>query len=306
MPLSPQNRIRSLLLAVACLVAVCQAACSVSKESQNILPTPILTRADPNNELVTTPTLVQGASEIEVEATDSTASTIVPIPDSGWQPLRPGLERRIIRSHLGGAAVPELFYILRIDPEYFEFGVGYHPGEAKRLTDWLVETGALIVVNAGYFTSANVATGLVITGGVSYGTTYQGFGGMLLVTSDGPELRSLVENPYIHQEEIVAGIQSFPMLVYPGNEIGYTEEDDSPARRTVIAQDDQGNFLLILATTGTYTLHSLAQYLVNSDLDLEIALNLDGGSSTGLLMAEPVDGVAPFTLLPVIISVYAK
>jgi len=306
MPVLPKNRIRLLLLAFICSVAVFQAACSVSKEGQNTLLTPILTREAPNNDPVSTPTLIQGVGDIVVEATRTTATYTVPIPDSGWQPLRPGLERRIIRNKLDGSAVPELFYLLRIDPEYFEFDVGYHPGESKRLTDWLVETGALIVVNGGYFTSANLATGLVIAGGFSYGTTYQGFGGMLVVTTDGPELLSLVEYPYIHQEEILAGLQSFPMLVNRGNEIGYTEEDTLPARRTVIAQDAQGRFLVILATTGTYTLHKLAQFLVDSDLNVDIALNLDGGSSTGLLMAEPADGVAPFTLLPVVISIYAK
>jgi hypothetical protein len=37
-----------------------------------------------------------------------------------------------------------------------------------------------------------------------------------------------------------------------------------------------------------------------------MALNLDGGASTGLLLADPVEGIAPFTLLPSVIMVYPK
>jgi hypothetical protein len=96
------------------------------------------------------------------------------------------------------------------------------------------------------------------------------------------------------------------MLVTPGNQIGYPDEDGAPARRTVIAQDRQGRFLFVLAPSGTYTLHQLSRFLVASDLDLELALNLDGGASTGLILADPVEGVPPFELLPIVITVHPK
>lgn len=287
-------------------MAVLLPACSAGNQDEHLIPTAIISSNNLDIDPIATPTIIQEAIDFDVEPAPSTITSITTIPDSGWQVLEPGLERRIIRNQLDGAAIPEKFYLLRIDPEYFDFDVGYQPGESQRLSDWLAESGASIVVNGGYFTNADLATGLVITNGVTHGTSYQGFGGMLAVTADGPKLRSLVEKPYSTQEEIAAGLQSFPMLILPGNQIGYSEEDDLPARRTVIAQDDQGRFLFILATTGTYTLHKLAQFLLNSDLDLEMALNLDGGSSTGLLIAEPVDGVAPFTLLPVVIEIYSK
>lgn len=306
MQLPQLTRVKLLFLAITCLVAAWQVACSVGKQVQNPLPTAIMSNSELNIDTIPTPTRFQVASDSEIEVATSTAASRTDIPDSGWQPLALGLERRIIRNQLDGTAAQEKFYLLRIDPEYFEFDVGYQPGESQRLSDWLAGSEAIIVVNGGYFTNNNLATGLVISNGVVHGTSYQGFGGMLAVTADGPELRSLVEKPYTFQEGIVAGLQSFPMLVLPGNQLAYTEEDDLAARRTVIAQDNRGRFLFILATTGTYTLHKLAQFLVFSDLDLEIALNLDGGSSTGLLLADPVDGVAPFTLLPVVIRIYSK
>jgi hypothetical protein len=38
----------------------------------------------------------------------------------------------------------------------------------------------------------------------------------------------------------------------------------------------------MVAPRGNLSLHELARFLVRSDLDLHIALNLDGGFSTGL------------------------
>jgi uncharacterized protein YigE (DUF2233 family) len=196
--------------------------------------------------------------------------------------------------------------MLRIDGNYFRFSVGYHPGEPQRLVDWMNETGALVVVNGGYFTESWEALGAVFIGGQPYGTSYQGFGGMLTITESDTELRWLSQRPFFEQESITAGLQSFPMLVTPGNQIGYPDEDGVPARRTVIAQDRQGRFLFVVASSGTYTLHQLSRFLVASDLDLEMALNLDGGSSTGLILADPVEGVPAFALLPLVITVHPK
>ena len=53
-------------------------------------------------------------------------------------------------------------------------------------------------------------------------------------------------------------------------------------------------------------MNEMSRFLVGSDLDLSIALNLDGGASTGILLAEPLEGIAPFTLLPVVITVHPK
>lgn len=188
----------------------------------------------------------------------------------------------------------------------YRFDVAYMPGAPQSMTDWQNETGALIVVNGGFFTEANEATGLIVVDGQHSGTSYDGFGGMLVIGSTGPDLRWLPMQPYDPSEPISAGLQSFPMLVKPDGVLGYNDEDGQPARRTVIAQDGNGRFIFVLATSGTFTLHHMSQFLLETDLDISLALNLDGGASTGILLAEPMDGVAPFTLLPVVITVYPK
>ena len=107
----------------------------------------------------------------------------------------------------------------------------------------------------------------------------------MAVAPAGVEVRSLETEPYDPSEPLTAAVQSFPLLIKPGGLLGYPEEDGIPSRRTVIGQDTQGNILVILCPNGTFTLHALALELLESDLDLDVALNLDGGTSAGLWVA---------------------
>lgn len=229
-----------------------------------------------------------------------------PPPDTGWQPLRPGLERRIITLNDEAERPYESLYLLRLKPEQFRFEIAYQSSTPKGLLEWQAETGALIVVNGGFFTETNVATGLMIIEGQASGTSYADFGGMLAITEIGPEIRWLAERPYTPEEPLHYALQSFPMLIQPGGVLGYPDEDGSPARRTVIGMDENGRFLIILTRRSNFTLHQLSAWLVASDLELDAALNLDGGTSSGLILAEPREELLPFVLLPAVITIYPR
>lgn len=234
-----------------------------------------------------------------------------PVPDTGWELLRPGLERRSLNLFDEQNRHVEQIYLLRLEPAGYQIGVAYQPAKPLSLTEWQTATGALIVVNGGYYRVEEdrfLPAGLLIIEGERIGQSYGSFAGMLAVTASGPELRWLEQRPYNPEEPLVAGLQSFPLLVKPGGELGFPErnEDGRRARRTVIAQDRQGRLLFLVATKGYFTLHQLSLYLVNSDLDLDIALNLDGGPSSGLLMAEPAETVPAFSTLPIVITVQPR
>jgi len=121
-------------------------------------------------------------------------------------------------------------------------------------------------------------------------------------------VRWLVERPYDPAEPLRAALQAFPILVQPGGQLGFGAERENyaRARRTVIGQDREGRILLIVAPRGHFTLHQLSRYLTESDLGLDIALNLDGGGSTGILVADPYEILAPRVLLPFVILVYPR
>ena len=284
-------------------------ACGLQGQSPQPAPAALLGQSSPAPSSPVTPTL---SEQIPTRANYPTSTPIS--GDTGassdsseaWQTLRPGLDRRQVSLLTDKGGVRERLYMLRLDPAFFEFDVGYKPGAPQRLMDWQSETGALIVANGGYFTAENSATGLIIVNGQATGTSYAGFGGMLAISDNGPSVRSLSQQPYDPYEPLRAGLQSFPMLVMPGGQIGYPQEDGLADRRTVIAQDTHGRILFILAMTGSMTLHEMSQYLAGSDLDISVALNLDGGASSGIQLTEPPEGVAPFSLLPIVITVRPK
>ncbi|MCA9991419.1 MAG: phosphodiester glycosidase family protein [Ardenticatenaceae bacterium] len=227
-------------------------------------------------------------------------------PDSGWELLRPGLERRVQQLPGEAGQVRERLYMLRIDPAGYQFNVAYHPGRPQMLQAWQAETGALVVMNGGYFTEEYLATGLIIVDGQPNGVSYDGFAGMLAITPAGPELRWLAQQPYDPAEPLLAGLQSFPLLVKPGGVLGFPDESGQAARRTVIAQDRAGRFLFLIAGYGAFTLHELSQFLTNGDLDLDIALNLDGGPSSGIVLADPAESVLPQAFVPAVITVQPR
>lgn len=231
-------------------------------------------------------------------------------PDTGWQVLQPGLERRMIRLFNEQDQHIESLYIFRLDQNLFRLDVAYRE-TLLNLEDWQKETDALMVVNGGFFREENekpVPNGLTIINGQAFGSSYDSFGGMLAIDDQGAELRWLAQEPYVPGEPLRAGLQSFPVLVKPGGEIGFLAEfeDNVRARRTVIAQDKDSRILFIVTPRGHFTLHQLSLFLTGSDLNLDVALNLDGGPSSGIMLANPREIIPSQTLLPIVILVYAR
>ncbi|MBU0705099.1 MAG: phosphodiester glycosidase family protein [Chloroflexi bacterium] len=208
---------------------------------------------------------------------------VPPPPDTGWQPLEPGLELR--QMDIATGSVLERLTIARLNPALVRFRVRYEPANPRPLSAWAAELRPLLMVNSGYFAPAGEATALLISNGQLAGTPLGDFGGMFAVTAGGQvSVRWLQEQPYDPAEGLVEAVQSFPVLVKPGGVMGFPADadDGTPARRTVVAQDNNERILIIVAPRGYLSLHEMAVFLTSSDLNIDIALNLDGGGSTGL------------------------
>ncbi len=243
--------------------------------------------------------------------TPTPTPTLPPTPtpepaDTGWLPLEPGVEQRLILIPTGD--VTERLVIVRLDPSRFRFRVFYTPGSGRKVSEWMaaleeqIGQEPLLTVNGGYFTPEYQATGLLVSGGQAYGSTYGGFAGMFAVLPGGRvQVRWLGTQPYDPGEMLLEAIQSFPVLVKPGGVLGFPPDADDgrPARRTVVAQDRAGRVLFLVAPRGYLTLSGLARWLVESDLELEVALNLDGGQSTGLYLSVGEPRVRVDSLVPV-------
>lgn len=204
----------------------------------------------------------------------------------------------------------ESVHIWRLDQTYFRMDVAYDE-TPRSLETWQLETNAAIVLNGGYYSVENeryFPDGLTIVNGQAFGSSFNGHGGMLAIDQSRAELRWLVREPYNSDEPLQAALQSFPILVQPGGELGFgaERENNVRARRTAIGQDQQNRILFIVAPDGYFTLHQFSVYLTESDLGLDIAVNLDGGGSTGILVANPREMIAPTRPLPFVILVHAR
>jgi exopolysaccharide biosynthesis protein len=200
----------------------------------------------------------------------------------------------------------DIVTIVRFDPHYVKLSVGYQPDSPRLLSAWMQKEHATAIINGGYFNDQNQATALVVSNGQSFGTSYAGFGGMLSVDAQGNiSLRSLHDHPYDpDNEQLTQATQSSPMLVANGKATQFNA-DAASSRRSVVAMDKAGHLLLIVSSGEAFSLGELVDLLAGSDLSIESALNLDGGTSTGLYVNSGNQNVQIDSLarLPLVIMV---
>jgi uncharacterized protein YigE (DUF2233 family) len=98
------------------------------------------------------------------------------------------------------------------------------------------------------------------------------------------------------------------MLVHSGGKVGLSDDDGQLARRTVVGQDRKGRIVFVVSSDAFFTLKNLSAFLAASDLELDSALNLDGGPSSGLMLAGPTGptGVDSWIKIPAVIVAEAR
>lgn len=225
-----------------------------------------------------------------------------------WNRVATGVEVRYEDWKIPGGD-DDTVTIVRFDLHKTKLSVGYQPGQPLLMNEWMQQEHAIAMINGGYFDQQDNATALVVSNGKVFGKSYNGFGGMLSVDAHGiVNLRSLRQQPYDpNNEQLEQATQSAPMLMSGGKRTQFSA-DASQTRRSVVAMDKQGRLLFIASPGQVFSLDQLADQLVSSDLSIETALNLDGGSSTGLYVNGGSSHVAIDSLakLPLVIIVKAR
>ncbi len=222
-----------------------------------------------------------------------------------WNNAGPGVQVRY-ENWKSPAGDDDTVTIVRFDPHDISLSVGYQPDQPMLLSQWMQHEKATAIINGGYFDDQDHATALVVSNGHVFGQSYQGFGGMLSVNAQGTiSLRSLRQQPYDpDSEQLRQATQSSPMLVLDGKRTQF-DADASMTPRSVVATDKQGRLLFIVSPGQVFSLDELADQLVDSDLSIYNALNLDGGASTGLYVNGGKQHVAidSSAMLPIVIIV---
>lgn len=224
--------------------------------------------------------------------------------DTGWQAVGAGLEAR--RLLVQTAAGSDRLWLTRVDPARARLRVLYEPTSQRTVRDWFDAAGARLAVNAGYFTPEKNATALIVSDGVRHGRSYVGFGGMFAVSDGRAQVRSLITQPYSPAEPLEQAVQSFPMLIQAGGRPAAIDDDGQVARRTAVGQDRAGRIVFVVSAMPVFTLKALSTFLATSDLDLDVALNLDGGTSSGLWYRDAAGnaaGVDSWVYVPAVIVV---
>jgi exopolysaccharide biosynthesis protein len=222
-----------------------------------------------------------------------------------WQQTQPGVElRREEWKSANGST--DIVTITRFDPKKVQISIGYQPSDPLTLKTWMKQTNALAVINGGFFNAQKQATALLVSNGQAYGESYEDCCGMFSVDPQGQvAIQSLADQPYNpNTQQLQQAVECRPMLIENGKRTQF-EETAAASPRTVIAMDTQGRLLFIVSPSAAFSLDEMADLLQQSDLQLKTALNLDGGSSTGLYFNSGGQQVSldPITALPIVIIV---
>lgn len=224
-----------------------------------------------------------------------------------WQDVAAGVSVRLDSVTLA-SSVPAQVTTVRVAQPAGRLRVGYTPSTPRPVSDWAAaHPSALVMINGGYFDEAFRTTSLLVSDGAGAARSYVGFGGMLSMSSKGVvTLRSLRDHPYSPSEKPRQAVQSFPMLVIDGAATSMPNDNGRYARRSIVAVDAQSR-LLFITVEGGWTLPETATWLVSSGLGIAQALNMDGGSSTGMVVQTPTYHrvVDAWNVLPIVIWVEA-
>lgn len=285
-PAFASNALRSVLRLLPALLLIVVVACASEPErvanTAPVVPEPLPT-------LMPTPTGAPPSAAVEPA-------------DTGWVSAGAGAEIR--RIQLAAGELRTTVRVARLDPAYVRFEVGYAPDAPGTIADWATAAGAVAAINGGFFDEANRTVSLLIRGGQPIGESYAGRGGMFAVGPDGAlSLRALSDWPYDPAEPLAEALQGWPLLVRPGGAAAYDFEDGARARRSALAIDRSGRVLLIACPGAFFTLAELSAWLAGSDLAIDAAINLDGGSSTAMIVTGDVapERIDAFVPLPIVL-----
>ena len=292
-----------LALLIGCLVLT---ACAPASAASSPLPTwtapPLPTRTSLST---TTPTPT--ALPPTPQPSPSLMPTVAPMTADGWQPIRSGvLIREMPADSFNRTGQVN---VVKIDPSQVDFHVRYQPESPLKVHEWYSTTQALVVINSSFFDSAHRAVGQLTSDGKGDGQSHQRMEGAFYLTGVGAAVWPLSGWTEPAGLQIIESIESFPMLLLPGGLLNPEIPNDArTARRTVVAVDRSGNLLFIATPASAFTLHGLAVWLANSDLDIDTALNLDGGSSSGIAAWTPtgVWGFDSAGRVPAVVTVDVK
>lgn len=198
-----------------------------------------------------------------------------------YQEIGPGLWWARVGVQEGREKVDTVI-VVKIDPKKNRFRIFYDKN-TKTIEEWQRLTGASVVFNGSYFRENLEPCSLVISDGQVKGPAFNRYmKGMFLAEprKDGLPRATIIDlskMSFLWTASIwEQGLQSFPLLVDRSGSIK-VNATDLRASRTVICTTKDDFVLVIHSEEAYFTLYDLAKFLKSLSLNLDAALNLDGG-----------------------------
>ncbi len=222
-----------------------------------------------------------------------------PIEKWGWKQIEEGVLYTI--THLNGKDL----LVVKIDPKLHKFEIyeNHNQINAKTIKQIHKNTNSLLTFNGGFFTEDFKPTGLLISNQKELRSLSNAglLNGILAIDKDGNiDLFHQTNNGKfpvnINPQNYYFAIQNGPALIDRQGNILINEDSGKISSRTAIGVDKDNNIILIilkqslLNPDNTISLYKFAHLIHDSsffkDLGVNSVLNLDGGSSTGLMIED--------------------
>lgn len=203
----------------------------------------------------------------------------------GYTDLPSFMERReaIFDGH------PVSFLVSKFSPDAMLWSLVNDPSSPKSVQSWRSDLDTDFVINGAYFDEKNEPTGFYQSSNVPSITPWPNIadpaGYTFFVSIDDGKM-NLSYLPSLAQGVTAdrSTFLSFPTLLI-NNTSMIAADSGLHARRTVLAQTDDGTIFVIVSELGEESLYQMAQWLAEQPEHFRIAGNLDGGPSTGLSTA---------------------
>jgi hypothetical protein len=194
-----------------------------------------------------------------------------------WRTIKKGFEVADLPVLANGEIVDHLL-LARIDPAEFRFTVHTASAGDKDLDQWMAQLGAALVVNGSYYSRYGEPDTPVLSDGISLGPKdYDAKAGAFVASSTFTGIRDLGKTDWRTAfQGADNAMVSYPLLVSNGTN-RVTRPSRWLANRSFVGQDRMGQIIIGTTTDAFFSLDRLGRFLIESPLDLKIALNLDGG-----------------------------
>lgn len=208
-----------------------------------------------------------------------------------WQELAPGIQQARVEAERYCLAGSNEVLLLRLDPARCRLAP-FHESEfpdagPATLTTWSERLESSLVVNAGLYDPQRVHLGRLQRDGTDLGgvqhTVWKGYLAVAPVAAEGDTVglprACLLEEEDPRTAALLPRYQTVvqTMVLFDRDGTLRVRESDKIARRVILAEDGRGRLFLVV-TQGLYRLADMARLLHNANLDLRLALVLDGGS----------------------------